>query len=211
MSTIGEALRKVQKQRLTDMPRPQDPPHETHAPHHSSQAHSTHTPVFLAILIGVLLVSGTVLYLFRGATFSIVVDGRSLPIASKADKPHVSPAEPKPPAIVPAPGVKAPVLPSGAEKASAAPPLTDIPAAASAEFPKRDQEQVATPSRQEAIVRTDLPALGGIFYSEKNPVAIINGSSMMEGEKAGRFLIVKIGVYSVTLKDEHGEFEIRLK
>lgn len=213
MSTIGEALRKVQKQRMTGIPAPQDPPHAaSHAPHPLSPGPSTRTPVFLAILIGVLLVSGAVLYLFRGATFSIVVDGRSLPFANTPENPRVSPPESKLTATVPAPAVTVPVPPSVAGGTIAATPiLTNTPPVVSAESPKQDKEQAAKPLRRNEIVRTDLPALGGIFYSDKNPVAIINGSSMMEGEKTGRFLIVKIGVYSVTLKDENGEFEIRLK
>ena len=59
--------------------------------------------------------------------------------------------------------------------------------------------------------RSDTPVLGGIFYSENNSVAIINGSAMKEGEKIGAYEVVKIATYSVTLKCDGEAIEIRLK
>ena len=90
-------------------------------------------------------------------------------------------------------------------------PRTNSPVVAAADSNLGAKERVVTPSFRNSTTRVNLPILGGIFYSEKNPVAILNGSSMMEGEKAGGFLIVKINVYSVTLRDENGDVEIRLK
>jgi len=61
------------------------------------------------------------------------------------------------------------------------------------------------------VARTDTPVLGGIFYSVKNPVAIINGSALKEGEMAGAYRVVKILAYSVTLECDGEEVELRLK
>ena len=61
------------------------------------------------------------------------------------------------------------------------------------------------------LVTNDLPTLTGIFYGERNPVAIIDGQALKEGEKVGRFEIVKIEVLCVTLKGPEGLAELRLK
>lgn len=55
------------------------------------------------------------------------------------------------------------------------------------------------------------PKLVGIFYSEKNPVAIIDGFSLKEGEKVGGYEVVKIRAESVALKAGGREIELRLK
>jgi hypothetical protein len=61
------------------------------------------------------------------------------------------------------------------------------------------------------VARTDIPMLGGIFYSVKNPVAILNGSAMKEGEQVGDYRVVKIQAYSVTLNCDGEDVELRLK
>ena len=61
------------------------------------------------------------------------------------------------------------------------------------------------------VPRTDIPVLGGTFYSEKNPVAIINGSAMKEGETIGAYQVVKILPLSVKLKCDGEDIEIRLR
>ena len=55
------------------------------------------------------------------------------------------------------------------------------------------------------------PKLVGIFYSEKNPVAIINGFSLKEGETVGGYVVVKIMEESVTLKAGGREIVLRLR
>ena len=56
-----------------------------------------------------------------------------------------------------------------------------------------------------------LPVLSGTFYSTQNPVAIINGSSLKEGETVGAYQVIKILPRSVILKSSAGEIELRLQ
>jgi hypothetical protein len=56
-----------------------------------------------------------------------------------------------------------------------------------------------------------LPILSGTFYSTQNPVAIINGASLKEGETVGAYQVIKILPRSVTLKSSGGEIELRLQ
>lgn len=49
-----------------------------------------------------------------------------------------------------------------------------------------------------------------LLFSQ-DPVAIINGSALKEGEMAGPYRVVKILAYSVTLECEGEEVELRLK
>ncbi len=70
---------------------------------------------------------------------------------------------------------------------------------------------VASQAVQPRVDRTDTPVLNGIFYAEKNPVAIINGSAMKEGEMIGAYQVVTIATYSVKLQCEGEKIELRLK
>jgi hypothetical protein len=56
-----------------------------------------------------------------------------------------------------------------------------------------------------------LPVLSGTFYSTQNPVAIINGSSLKEGETVGAYQVIKILPRSVILKSSAGDIELRLQ
>jgi hypothetical protein len=67
-------------------------------------------------------------------------------------------------------------------------------------------KSVIEPPPQEA-----LPVLSGTFYAEQNPVAIINGFSLKEGETVGAYRVVKILPRSVILKSSAGEIELRLQ
>lgn len=75
----------------------------------------------------------------------------------------------------------------------------------------RTSEPVVSQPAPSKVPRADIPILGGTFYSEKNPVAIINGSAMKEGETIGAYQVVKILPYSVKLKCDGEDVEIRLK
>lgn len=85
-------------------------------------------------------------------------------------------------------------------------PETPPPIASPEEVPSK-----ATPSSPALIPPTDLPALAGIFYATQNPVAILNGAALKEGETAGTYRVVKILPYSVKVESSVGEFEIKLK
>lgn len=55
------------------------------------------------------------------------------------------------------------------------------------------------------------PKLVGIFYSETNPVAIINGMSVKEGESVGGYVVVKIMAEAVILKARNQEITLRMR
>ncbi len=57
----------------------------------------------------------------------------------------------------------------------------------------------------------NLPVLNGVFYSEQNPVAMINGSALKEGEDIDGYKVVRILARGVILKSQEGEFELRVK
>lgn len=196
MSTIGEALRKVQNQRQP-VPPPVPPPG-------ASRARPSRAPVYLAIVIGLLaLIAVAALYYVR------IGDKRDAPgVRAVVTAPPLLPLAPPPRAEPASPPEVAPGLPPPALTAEA-------PSVASAPAGNATNAAAATPappsSPAPAPARRDLPTLGGIFYSQNKPVAMINGSACMEGESVGEFQVVKIGVYSVTLKHPQGEYEIRLK
>ncbi len=55
------------------------------------------------------------------------------------------------------------------------------------------------------------PKLVGIFYSDTNPVAIINGMSVKEGESVGGYVVVKIMAEAVILKARNQEITLRMR
>lgn len=55
------------------------------------------------------------------------------------------------------------------------------------------------------------PKLVGIFYSETNPVAIIDGLSVKEGESVGGYVVVKILPEAVMLKAGNREITLRMR
>jgi hypothetical protein len=74
----------------------------------------------------------------------------------------------------------------------------DLPAAPPAPVPPKVAEE-------------PLPVLSGTFYSEQNPVAIIDGFALKEGETHGAFRVVKILPRGVILESGAGQVELRLK
>lgn len=80
-----------------------------------------------------------------------------------------------------------------------------------AQSSKSDEPQVLPLPMPPPPPRENLPTLYGTFYSEVNPVAIINGSTVKEGEAVGDYTIVKILPRSVLLKSSGGEVELKLK
>jgi hypothetical protein len=55
------------------------------------------------------------------------------------------------------------------------------------------------------------PTLSAIFYSPKNPLAIINGESVMIGESVGGWKVLEILEESVRLQGDSGESVVKLK
>jgi hypothetical protein len=94
-----------------------------------------------------------------------------------------------------------------------------------AEAEGRNQSLAAANSDSRVVVVTNIversvpvpvpvgpePKLVGIFYSEQNPVAIINGISMKKGEQVGGYVVSKILVESVVLKAGEHELVLRLR
>ncbi|MEI6788983.1 MAG: hypothetical protein WCL49_10955 [bacterium] len=173
MSTISDALKKVQTNRPDDTRRIVPPSSVTSHPAAASSG-SRLTAVVVAVLVLCL-----VLFLFI--------------TRSKNPSPQPSPAAPK---FSPSPleeegggegrvtvepvAVKAPPLPLPLPLPSPPPPAP-------------------------------LPILSGTFYSTQNPVAIINGSSLKEGETVGAYQVIKILPRSVILKSSAGDIELRLQ
>lgn len=79
---------------------------------------------------------------------------------------------------------------------------------------KAEQEKAAEVVEDPVMVPEPagpMPKLVGIFYSEKNPVAIIDGFSMKEGETVGGYVVEKILSESVVLKTGVREIVLRMK
>ena len=55
-----------------------------------------------------------------------------------------------------------------------------------------------------------LPVLNGVMYSPTNPQAIINGKLVSEGDKVGKFTLIKIYPSSVKVSSLGEEFELQL-
>lgn len=213
MSTIGEALRKVQNQRQAGQPPPIPPvpPPSIGSPEPRAPGGS----LVVLCLLGALLVAIALLYAWRRPTTETRTPSRAVNKPVRASVPPATgvtadsstpplPATP-PPAKLPSPtpvvSEPPPILPqvtaSVAVVTQAPAPVIDAPPAVPPPVPH------ATKAKR--------PTLGAIFYSERRPVATINGTAVTEGEKVGEFLVVKIGVHAVTLNGPDGEFEIELK
>ena len=200
MSTISDALKKAQNQRQGSGPEfPSAFPPKTPAdrePRHSTPApvpsRSSGKPSFILILLVVALMLGILFYFLRNTTFSLAwnpaPEGER-----KTEVPVSSAAQPDLPAVTPK--LTGPVV---------------SPVNVTAPQPEPHEKPVSQPASPKPP-RTDVPVLAGTFYSEKNPVAIINGSALKEGETVGAYQVVKIFPQSVKLKCDGEEIELRLK
>lgn len=229
MSTISDALKKAQKQRGAGFPLPAPvPPSEPSRDHNAGYSkpapfppHGSGNPSFLLIFLCVASVAAAVVfYLARRADRS---PQRPVMPSPEASASH---AEGMPPAPVentdgvaaaPSQHAKSP----GSREGSVPPaPVSRIiqsvvseskPVVVEAVPPLQATGAVVRPPTRPKVVRSDIPVLGGIFYSDNNSVAIINGSAMREGEKIGTYEVVKIATYSVTLMCDGEKLELRLK
>ena len=78
-----------------------------------------------------------------------------------------------------------------------------------------DREREEKAVKEEMLVQEVEPAvpphkLVGIFYADKNPIAIIDDFSLKEGETVGSYRVIRIGPESVTLR-RNGEREVVLR
>jgi hypothetical protein len=186
MSTISDALKKVQKQRLGsqafDDVVPHAPPLDPQKPF-SVPPYASGRPSFIMILVCVTIVAMVLFYFLCGSNEGGLGDGfLSIP----ATHAEVAASSPKPEGV-------------------------DIPLKSAVRGEGGTTDVVVSQPSHPKVARTDIPVLKGIFYSEKNPVAIINGTVMKEGEQIGAYYVVKISAYSVRLNCEGEEFALRLE
>jgi hypothetical protein len=186
MSTISEALIKAQKQRsgvqAVDAIPPPAPPLDPQKPV-VIPPYASGRPSFILILACVTILVLALFYFLSGKREAVLSQGD---FPSPAPQVEVVASSPKP--EMPDMPVERAVIGAGS--------TTDV--------------AVIEPPPPK-VARTDIPVLGGIFYSAKNPVAILNGSAMKEGEMVGAYQVVKIQAYSVTLNCEGEDVELRLK
>lgn len=239
MSSISDALKKAQNSRVGDTPRSVSPPPRAVPP--QSEPPSTSSPsrisltvsVVAALAVGLVIVLVATQYIFptprsapsrsdppvaeRGAAADETSRGVAVdPVASVPAK-AVDQAPRSAPAVKPVPAKSDSSAPSplegegrGEGAASVKPGARnkDMPAPSPLEAEGRPEGTVVVSAK---AAQEPLPVLSGTFYSEQNPVAIINGFALKEGETVGGFRIVKILPRGVILKSGSGEVELRLK
>ena len=74
-----------------------------------------------------------------------------------------------------------------------------------------DTTEVPIPKAERKPLPADAPVLTGTFYSPQNPVAIINGMSLKEGEMVATYELVRILPKSVTLRRNGEEIVLEIK
>lgn len=192
MSSISDALKKAQQNRTGEGPGRITPPPPAAAPARveppapaavaSRLSPTIPVVVFLAVVLVIVMVNSR-----RGSSL-----------------------DPKPVAVMPAPAASSKPLPP-IEQAVEQEPLPAVPGpTAPVDQPKQAPEG-AVPAAP-GVADEPLPELSGTFYSEQNPVAIINGYALKEGETVGSFRVVKILPRGVMLRTASGkDVELRLK
>ena len=217
MSTISDALKKAQHRRTAGNPEPAAPPaaHEDlpHPRGRSSARRAPTTPnLFLVAVLPAIVVSVILLCAIRYGLFG--------PPAKAPAEPDRQVEAPQPPPLASTPVVPssavAPTEPAQAEAPPASPPKVEAPVApppvVTPAIATNSEPPVVQAPPRPATPPAPLPVLTGTFYSEKDPVAIIDGFSLKEGETVGAYRVAKILQTSVVLKSSAGdEFELRLK
>ncbi len=199
MSTISDALKKVQTNRPDDtrgiVPPASGPSHPA-----AASSGSRLTAVVVAVLVLCL-----VMFLF----------------ITRAKNPSPPPSPARGEGVAPVP-LSPPPSPTRGEGVAAAPESSPSPPVGEGlpAMPRialqagGGEGRVAVePVAEKAPLPPPgpLPILSGTFYSTQNPVAIINGASLKEGETVGAYQVIKILPRSVTLKSSGGEIELRLQ
>ncbi len=205
MSTISEALKKVQRQRMARKPEPElrqnvmPPPLTPAAPHRPASAAPVSRPIRAGVVSALVAaaVSVAVFYLMRDMPFATAPPAFLTAVPARVG-PADSPSAPAPgPAVAP---TNETIVP---------PPAPSETETATADTGARMTGTIAQP--KPARPPADAPVLSATFASEKNPVAIINGITLKEGETVGAYRVGKIADGSVILKSDDGEFEIRMR
>jgi hypothetical protein len=199
MSIIGDALKKAQSQRTVGASAPEAAPVKVDRPvsvERAPQPAPRTSQAFWLVLIAAALIAAGGYYAFRTSRFDRLKTAANQPTVNGATPVAAARTEPSPPPAVVPPAAE-PVAAAG--KADATQTQPNVMSAVPVALPK-------------PIPAAALPALSGIFYSEKNPVAILDGNSVMEGERVGAYQVVKILPEDVVLQsDGGGETKLHLK
>jgi len=218
MSTISDALKKAQETRIAGAGRPWPsdsgtlPPPlagKTNAPRDGGKTKAALAAILIA---GLVFAAGFLLVFHPGILPSR--NGPTVKPLPALPAPGVAPT--RPPAEFAPPPAAGPVVALSSSKTEAS-AVAKADGAALPPAAAQDAQAAARvePSPVPAARNSppaDAPQLSGIFYSEQNPIAILNGASLKEGEKAGSWQVVKIRLESVTVRSGGGEdVEIRMK
>ncbi len=190
MSTISDALKKVQKQRGGD-PLRVNPPSMNNSGQSSLPA-GEGSPVkpfpvvwILAVVMGLLLAVS--IWVTREGS----LQATRLPVSVL-------------PVVLP--GVVTPRVESAGSE-----PRTAVVKQAGAAIEPMQAPPAAPPAPVAARERLAAPVLSAIFYAPKNPLAIINGESVKVGELVGGWKVLEILAESVRLEGDGEERVIKLK
>ncbi len=245
MSTISDALQKVQKQRAAHEPErwrpepldpsPSPPLRRVEAP--PQKARGTSVAGIVLAVLALMLVGGVVMMRCSPGNAtrpSETVASIQPPVAAVAGQPptgteaaHLpvaAEATNSPVAIIAAAGPSAIVArvkePAVAEvvargDTSAPPVIADSGVREPAPVKSVEVDKpapVESVEAEESAGPVEVPhKLVGIFYSEKNPVAIIDNLTLKEGETIGAYRVAKIQSESVTLRSGRREVVLRLQ
>lgn len=196
MSTISDALKKVQRQRAGHTPERWRPEPLVSPPAAPSPVEERPSTKGVAPMVGVVLV---VVALVIGLSIVMMRFGQSEAPQAKGGGQSVRPS------AVPAP------MKAVAGEQVVALTASNVPAGGVA-----DASLPVAGTVSGAVVSVKPPTvpphkLVGIFYSDHNPVALIDDLSLKEGEAVGRYCVVRILPESVVLKSDEGEVVLRLK
>lgn len=208
MSTISDALKKAQEQRSAG--RVGQWPAEGGAsrmigkqavPKDRSQLKAALISIFATVFV----FSVALMIVFRPAGLQFRKSSPAAQVSAVAAKvpPAPDPATPPaaaPPVVLPQPTAQAPKIQPPAVLSG--PVVAETKPVDAASVPR---EPAPRPPP------ANVPTLSGIFYSEQNPIAIINGASLKEGETIGVWQVVKIRLESVTVRADEQDVEIRMK
>lgn len=207
MSTISEALKKAQKRRLENGPG-QDRPaaHDAPVPRSGQDdrrpeavpdaANAPLTGIIVAVLVVCLV---CFIAWSRWPHGAVKTPSETFQMA------HPQPAAPAAPVAVVVPEAAPAVVPVPAA------PVTAAVVVVTQAVPVAAAPVVAPPPAKPVAPPANLPVLNGVFYSEQNPVAMLNGSALKEGEDIDGYKVVRILARGVILKSQEGEFELKVK
>lgn len=195
MSTISDALKKVQKQRSgieperwrpEPAPMPPPPVRRLESPPDPARG----SPVGGVVVAVVAVVLGVSVVMMRCSRENAARAGK----VAAAEKPVAASVAARPPE-----------KPAEAVREPAPRPVAEVPG--EREISREESPPLAAPEPPPEVPPHKLV---GIFYSERNPVAILDDFSLKEGETIGSYRVIRIQPESVTLQ-RAGEREVVLR